>query len=118
MARTLSFTGTMTWPLEDAGQAAKLTVTSSLTYTSALHVEKVFSAPVVDEVVTLPMTSAKFLLLKAQTADVSVKINGGSAITLKAGAAFLIVQNDDGNVTALTVSAATAPASLIGYAFA
>lgn len=118
MARTLQFTGTMTWPLEDGGQAAKLTVSSSLIYTSALHIEKVFSAPVVDEVVALPMASAKFLLLQAETADVDVKVNGGTAITLKAGAAFMIVQNDDGNITALTVSAAVTPATVKGWAFA
>lgn len=118
MARTLKFTGTLEWPLEDGGQAAKLAIASTLVYTSALHIEKVFSAPAVDEVVALPMASAKFLLLQAETADVDVKINAGTAITLKAGAAYIIVQNDDGNVTALTVSAAVAPATVKGWAFA
>ena len=119
MARTLSFTGTMTWPLEDGGQAAKLVVTADLVYTEMLAIEKVYAAPVTDEAVVLPMASAKFILLKAVTNDVDVKINGSAnAITLKAGAAFLLIQNDDGAVTALTVTTATAPATLEGYAFA
>jgi hypothetical protein len=119
MARTLQFTGLMTWPLEDGQQAAKANLSMSLPYTSMLSTEKVYSAPVVDEAVTLPMASAKFLLMRAKTADVSVKINGSaSAISLKAGAAFIVIQNDDGAVTALTVTVATAPATLEFYAFA
>jgi hypothetical protein len=119
MARTLQFSGTMTWPLEDGGQAAKLALTVSLVYTSMLALEKVYAAPVADEAVALPMTSAKFMLLKATTNDVDVKLNGSAnAITLKAGAGFLLVQNDDGAVTALTVTVATAPATLEGYVFA
>lgn len=118
MARTLSFTGTMTWPLESDGQAAKVTVNSSLVYASAMAIEKVYSATVVDEVIDLPMSSAKFVLLRAKTADVDVKLNGAAtAVTLKADAGYLILYNGDGSLTGLTVSVATAPATLEGYLF-
>ena len=118
MARTLTFTGTMTWPLEDGQQAAKLVVSSSLVYTSVLAVEKVFASTIVDEAIALPMTSAKFLLVKALTNDIDVKLNGAAtAITVKAGAGFLLVQNDDGAITAMTVSNAVAPATVEVYAF-
>jgi len=119
MARTLLFNGTMQWPLQDGKQASKLDLSVSLAYTAMLAIEKVFAAPVTDEAITLPMASAKFLLLKAAgTEDVAVTLNSGSAITLKAGGGFLLVQNDDGAITALTVTVATAPATLEGYAFA
>lgn len=118
MARTLKFTGEMEWPLEDGKQAAKLPLSMQLVYTSAMHIEKVFSAPVVDEVVMLPMASAKFLLLKAETDDIDVKVNSGTAITLKASDGFMVVWNADGGITALTVTVAASPASLKGYAFA
>lgn len=120
MARTLLFSGTMQWPLEDGKQAAKLDLSVSLTYTQAFSIEKVYSSTVTDEVVDLPMTSAKFLLLKAVgTEDVQIKLNGNAnAITLKAGGGFLLIQNDDGAITGLTVTVATAPATLQGFAFA
>lgn len=119
MARTLTFTGTMQWPIQDGKQASKLDLSVSLVYTSMLALEKVYASVVTDEAVVLPMASAKFLLLKATTNDVDVKLNGAStAITLKAGGGFLLIQNDDGAVTALTVTTATAPATLEGYAFA
>lgn len=119
MSRTLSFTGEMAWPLEDGKQAAKLPLAVSLAYTSALAIEKVFAAPVTDEVVTLPMTSAKFLLLQATTENIGVKLNGNSnAITLKAGDGFVMIWNADGTITGLTVTAATVPATLKGYVFA
>jgi len=119
MARTLSFTGEMQWPLEDGSQAAKKSLSVSLDYTSALAIEKVFAAPVADEAVTLPMTSAKFLILEAGTEDITVKLNGAATeVTLKAGAGFIMVWNEDGTITALTVSAATVPATLKGFAFA
>lgn len=119
MARTLLFSGELQWPLEDGKQAAKLPLSISLVYTSALAIEKVFSAPVTDEAITLPMTSAKFLLLQAETEDIDVKLNGNTnAITLKASAGFILIWSEDGTVTGLTVSAATVPATLKGYAFA
>ena len=40
MPRTLSFSGTMEWPLEDGKQAAKLALAVSLTYTQALAIEE------------------------------------------------------------------------------
>lgn len=119
MARTLSFSGTMQWPIQDGKQAAKLDVSVSLDYTSVLALEKVYSAPVADEVITLPMASAKFLLMQAKTADVEVKVNGSAnAITLKAGSGFLLIHNPDGAITAVTVTVAAAPATVEGYAFA
>lgn len=119
MARTLQFTGSMLWPLEDGGQAAKLNLSAALNYTSALAIEKVYASTVTDEVVALPMTSAKFLLLRAKTNDVEVKLNGAAnAITLKADSGFLLVQNDDGAITGMTVTTTTAPATLEGYVFA
>ncbi len=119
MARTLQFSGELQWSLEDGKQAAKLPLSLSLVYTSALAIEKVFAAPAADEAVTLPMTSAKFLLLQAQTENLDIKLNGNAnAITLRAGTGFLLVWNEDGAVTALTVTAATVPATLKGYVFA
>jgi hypothetical protein len=119
MARTLQLSGEMTWPLEDGKQAAKLPLAVSLNYTSALAIEKVFAAIVTDETVTLPMTSAKFLLLQATTEDIDVKFNGNSnAITLKASGGFILIWNGDGTITGLTVTAATVPATLKGYVFA
>jgi hypothetical protein len=120
MSRTLTLTGEINWPIEDGKQAAKIDLAISLAYTSALHIEKVFSSPVVDEDVDLPMTSAKFLFLRALgTEDVTVKLNGNSnAHTLKAGEGFLLIHNPDGDITALTVSNAAAPATIQGWAFA
>lgn len=119
MARTLSFTGELNWPLEDGKQAAKLPLSVSLTYTSAMHIEKVFSAGVVDEAVTLPMASAKFLLLQSTGEDIDVKLNGNAnAITLKANAGFILVWNSDGTITSLTVTVSGVPATLKGYIFA
>ena len=119
MARTLSFTGQMNWPLEDGKQAAKADVAFSLNYAEALSIEKVYSSTVADDPVVLPMASAKFLLLRAKTADIAVKLNGSAtAITVKAGAGFLCVNNPDGAITGLTVTVATAPATLELYAFA
>jgi len=119
MARTLKFTGEMEWPLEDGKQSAKLPLSMSLVYTSALAIEKVYAAPVADEALVLPMTSAKFLLLQALTDDVEVKVNGAAtSITLKAGDGALLIWNPDGAVTAVTITVVTSPASLKGFAFA
>lgn len=118
MARTLSFTGEIQWPLEDGKQAAKINLAASLVYASALHIEKVYSAVVTDEVVTLPMASAKFLLLQAITNDITVKLNASTdAITIKAGTGFILIFGD-GVITALKVSTGTVPATLKGMAFA
>ena len=119
MARTLTFTGTLNWPIEEGQQAAKATFSTSLVYTSALAIEKVYSEGVTDEVVTLPMTSAKFLVLRAKDNDIDVKVNGSTAaITLKGNGGALIVDNADGAITGLTVTIFTVPATLEGYAFA
>ena len=119
MARTLSFTGELSWPLEDGKQAAKTNFNLSLIYTSCLQLEKIYSVTAVDEALPLPMASAKFLILQAITADLQVKLNGGDeAITIKAGAGWLMVYNPDGAVTGVTVSTTTVPATLKGYAFA
>lgn len=120
MTRTFTLTGEMNWPIEDGKQAAKVTLAVSLAYTSALHIEKVYAAPVTDEVVVLPMASAKFMMLQAlETEDVQVKLNGNAnALTLKAGEGFVVLYNPDGAVTALTVTTAAAPATLQGFAFA
>jgi len=119
MARIVKFTGTVEWPLEDGQPAAKLPLACELTYTSSLQLEKVFATTVVDEVIALPMISAKFLVLKALTNDVSVKLNGGAeGIVIKAGTGFMLVWNADGAITGLKVSVATVPATLKGYAFA
>ena len=119
MARTLSFTGELSWPLEDGKQAAKTNLTASLVYTSALMIEKQFSVAATDEVVALPMASAKLLLLQAVTADLEIKLNDSAeTITLKAGAGWLLVYNPDGTITGVKVSTTTVPATLKGYAFA
>lgn len=120
MARTFTFAGEMNWPIEDGKQAAKVPLSISLAYSSALHIEKVYAGAVTDEALALPMASAKFLLLQATgTEDVSVKLNGNAnAMVLKAGAGFVMIYNPDGDVTALTVTVATAPATLKGFAFA
>jgi len=120
MARTLTFTGEVNWPIEDGKQAAKVALSASLVYSSAFLIEKVYAAPITDEAVVLPMTSAKFLLLQATgTEDVSVKLNGNAnAIPIKATSGFVLVNNPDGAITALTVTVATAPATLRGIAFA
>jgi len=120
MARTLAVTAEMGWPLEDGKQAAKIDLGLSLSYTSVLHIEKVYASTVTDEAVELPMASAKFLLLRAiGTEDVQVKINGNAnALTLKAGSGYLLVYNPDGAVTSITVTVAAQPATLQGWAFA
>jgi hypothetical protein len=120
MARTLALTSELSWPLEDGKQAAKVDLSLSLTYTSSLHIEKVYDAPVTDETLTLPMTSAKFLILRALGAeDVQVKLNGNAnALTLKAGEGYLLLYNSDGVVTSITVTVTATPATLQGYAFA
>ncbi len=120
MARTLTFTGELNWPIEDGKQAAKVALEVSLAYSSALHIEKVYAAPVADETLELPMCSAKFLLLRATgTEDVSVKLNGNTtAIVLKAASGFVLIDNPDGAVTAITVTVVTSPATLQGFAFA
>lgn len=119
MARTLRLTGTLEWPLEDGQQAGKLPLSFSLVYTSALAIEKVYTGTITDEAVALPMASAKFLLLQAAGNDIAVKLNGAAtAITLKAGSAAILIWNDAGAVTGITVSVTTAPATLKGYAFA
>jgi len=119
MARTLTFTGEMSWPLEDGKQAAKANVSISLAYTSSISTEKVFSGTVTDEAVALPMASAKFMMIRAKTEDISFKVNGGDQpIILKGDAGFFLVYNPDGAITALTVTVATSPASLEFYAFA
>lgn len=112
MARTLGFSGEMEWPLEDGKQAAKLDLLEGLVYTQAFHVEKLYAAPVVDEALVLPMASAKFILMQAKTDDVQVKLEGNAnALTLKADAGFFAFWNEDGGVTAITVTTAAAPAS-------
>jgi hypothetical protein len=120
MARTLALTSELSWPLEDGKQAAKVDLGLSFTYTSSLHIEKVYAAPVTDEVLELPMTSAKFLLLRSiGTGDVQVKLNGNAnALTLKAGEGYLLLYNPDGDVTGVTVTVAAQPATLQGWAFA
>lgn len=120
MARTLALTSELSWPLEDGKQAAKVDLGLSFTYTSSLHSEKVYAAPVTDEAWILPMASAKFLILRALgTSDVQVKLNGNAnAHTLKAGAGYLLIYNPDGDITAVTVTVATSPATLQGWTFA
>ena len=119
MARTLKFTGTLEYPLEDGQQAAKAALSVSLAYTSALSIEKLYAVVATDEVVALPMTSAKFLLLQATGNDIDVKLNNSTAaITLKAGAGFIVVWNSEGAITGIKVTVGTVPATLKGYAFA
>lgn len=118
MARTLSFSGEVTWPLEDGKQAAKVNLAASVVYASALHIEKVYSTVVTDEVVALPMASAKFLLLQALTNDISVKLNNDTvALVIKAGTGFILVFGD-GAITGLKVTTSTVPATLKGFVFA
>lgn len=119
MARTLLFTGEMQWPLDDGKQAAKHNLSVSLNYTSNLAIEKVYASIVTDEAITLPMSSAKFLLLEATGNDIDVKLNASAeVITLKAGAGFILVWSSAGAVDEVKVSVATVPATLRGYAFA
>jgi len=119
MARTLSFAGELSWPLEDGKQAAKTNFNLSLVYTASLQLEKVYSVTATDEALSLPMASAKFLILQALTADIEIKLNNSTtAITLKAGAGWLMVYNPDGAITGVKVSTTTVPATLKGYAFA
>ncbi|MAG64340.1 MAG: hypothetical protein CMK74_00470 [Pseudomonadales bacterium] len=119
MARTLTVTSEVNWPLEDSKQAAKLPLTVSLAYTSEASVEKVYTATATDEAVALPMASAKFLLLRAKDNDITVKLNGNSnALTLKKDTGFLMFWNSGGTVTSLTVTVATAPATFKMLAFA
>lgn len=120
MPRTLAITSEMSWPIEDGKQAAKVDLGLSFTYTSVLHIEKVYTTTVTDEALTLPMASAKFLLLRSiGTEDIQVKLNGNAnALTLKAGDGYLLVYNPDGAVTSITVTTAAQPATLQGYAFA
>ena len=119
MARTLGFSGEMEWPLEDGKQAAKLNLLESLVYTQAFHAEKLYAAPVTDEALDLPFASAKFILMQAKTDDVQVKLNGNAnAITLKADAGFFAFWNEDGGVTALSITTAAAPATLVVFAYA
>jgi len=118
MARTLVFAGEITWPLEDGKQAAKVNLAASIVYASALHIEKVYSSVVTDEVIALPMAGAKFVLLQATTNDITVKLNASTdAITLKANTGFVLIFGD-GVITALKVSTGTVPATLKGMAFA
>jgi hypothetical protein len=119
MARNLQFSGEMQWPLEDGKQASKLDLLETLTYGQAYHAEKLYAAPVTDEALPLPFASAKFILMQAKTADVDVKLNGNAnAISLKADAGFFAYWNEDGGVTALSVTTAVAPATLVVFAFA
>jgi len=120
MARTVALTAELSWPIEDGKQAAKVDLGLSFSYTSVLHIEKVYASTVTDEAIDLPMASAKFLVLRAiGTEDVQVKLNGNAnAHTLKAGAGYLLIYNPDGDITALTVTVATQPATLQGWAFA
>jgi hypothetical protein len=120
MARTLTVTAEMAWPIEDGKQAAKVDLDLSMSYTSVLHIEKVYTTTVTDEAITLPMASAKFLILRSiGTEDVQVKLNGNAnAHTLKAGEGYLLIYNPDGDITALTVTTAAQPATLQGWAFA
>jgi len=118
MARTLQFTGEMQWPLEDGKQAAKLPLSVALNYTSVLTIEKVFAAGVVDEAITLPMSSAKFMLLQASGESVTVKLNGAAtAINLKADGGFVMVWNADGAITSLTLTVTLVPATFKAYLF-
>lgn len=119
MARTLLFTGEMQWPLDDGKQPAKHNLSVSLNYTSSLALEKVYATVVTNEVIALPMASAKFMLLEATGNDIDVKLNGATtAITLKAGSGFVLVWNNAGAITSLTATVATVPATLKGYIFA
>ena len=119
MARTLQFAGELTWPLEDGKQAAKTNLSASLVYTAALLLEKQFSVAAVDEVIALPMASAKFVLLQATTADVNVKLNDSAEdIVIKAGTGWVMLYGSDGVVTSIKVSTTTVPATLKVYAFA
>ena len=119
MARTLQFTGELSWPLEDGKQAAKMNLAVSLVYSQALYLEKVYAVVATDEALELPMSSAKFLILQALTADIIVKLNGAATgVTLKAGTGFVMIHNPDGAITEITVSTTTVPATLKGYAFA
>ena len=119
MARTLLFTGEMSWPLEDGKQAAKHNLSVSLNYTSNLALEKVYAAAVTDETITLPMAAAKFVLLEASGNDINVKLNGSTeVIILKAATGFILVWNSAGAIDEIKVTVATVPATLRGYAFA
>jgi len=119
MARTLTFSGTLQWPLEDGQQAAKAVLSTSLVYTAAMAIEKVYSAAATNEVIALPMANAKFLLLQATGNDIDVKLNGSAdVITIKASTGFILVWNSDGAIDGITVTVATVPATLKGYAFA
>jgi hypothetical protein len=120
MARTLTLTAEMSWPIEDGKQAAKADFNISLAYTTAMHIEKPYAGTVTDEALDLPASSIKFLLLQSVgTEDIEVKLNGNSnALTLKAGDGYILVYNPDGDITAVTVTVGTAPATLKGYAFA
>ena len=119
MARTLTFAGELTWPLEDGKQAAKHNLAISLAYTAALYVEKPFSVTAIDEVIDLPVASAKLLLIEAGSADLQIKLNNSTiAITVKTGTGFILIHNPDGAITGVKVSTTTVPATLKMYVFA
>ena len=119
MSRTLTFAGTLTWPLEDGKQAAIHSLAISMTYTAALYVEKPYSVAAIDEVVELPVASAKMLLIEASGADLQIKLNNSTvALTVKTGAGFILIHNPDGAITGVKVSTTTVPATLKMYVFA
>jgi hypothetical protein len=104
--------------MEDGKQAAKIPVSSSLVYEEALAIENKYTGTVTDETVTLPMATAKFLLVRCSGENVSVKLNGGGAITVTKGTGFIMLWSSDGAITALSVTVASVPATLKVLTFA
>jgi hypothetical protein len=122
MARELKVTATVEWPMVAGQQAMKIPLAVALTYEEAVAIENKYASPVTDEAVTLPMTTAKFLLVQCTGENASIKINGGGAIpitkTVGTTGGFAMVWSNDGAITALSVTLAAAPATVTILAFA
>ncbi len=117
MARTLTVSAEVQWPMEDGKQAAKIPLVTSLVYEEAVALENKYTGAVTDEAVTLPMTTAKFLLVRCSGENVSVKLNGGGAITVTKSTGYIMLWSSDGAITSLSVTITSVPATLKILAF-
>lgn len=118
MARELKVTATVEWPMVAGQQAMKIPLSVALAYEEAAAIENKYASPVTDEVVTLPMATAKFLLVQCTGENASIKANGGGAINITKATGFAMVWSNDGAITSLSITLAAAPAVVTILAFA
>lgn len=113
---TLTYQGTLSFPLGDEASPPSTPFSFSLVYTQRNVDDLVFGGAVTDEDIMGKVVDAKAVYMECLTGGGSFKMNTGGAVPLKPGSGSMCWFNPDGGLTVLTLTT-TAASSFRLYMF-